>query len=93
MVKAFWIIALLVCFGACAALIVGGCGGAPVVVTASAIECHHKTLAAVANAETCNDALIAVEHIIATDPDCRAVYQDAGSGLHCRDDDGGAGGR
>lgn len=92
MVRLFWVLTLLVCFAACGALVLS-CGGEPLVVTTSAIHCHQRTLAAVNAAPTCNDALIAVERIITTDPDCIAVYQGRTTGLSCIDHDGGADGR
>lgn len=75
-----------------AALYAMGCGTGETVVTA-AIACHQKGIAIASKADSCNAGLIAIEDLIATDPDCVAVYQGRSSGLHCRVDDGGPDGQ
>ncbi len=84
---------MLLGFGTGLAVYALACGSAPVVTTQSAILCHQKGLALAAKAATCNDGLIAIENLIATDPDCVAIYQGRSSGLHCLLDDGGPGGQ
>ena len=75
----------IVGLGAGAALYAAGCSGGDNTVITSAIRCHQKGMAIAAREATCNDRLIGVENLIATDPDCVAVYQGRSSGLHCID--------
>jgi len=80
----YWVIG----FCAGAAFYLAGCSGGDTIIT-SAIRCHQKGMAIAARETTCNDRLISVENLIATDPDCVAMYQGRSSGLHCFDRDGG----
>lgn len=92
MTRVFWAICLLICFAACGTLVLS-CSGQPLVLTSAAINCHHRLVVAASADASCNDRLIVLEDIVATDPDCVAVYRDAGSGFSCIDHDGAADGR
>lgn len=74
-------------------VMMAGCSGQPLVLTSAAINCHRRLVVAASADASCNERLISLENIVATDPDCVAVYQDAGSGFSCIDHDGAADGR
>lgn len=75
--------------GAAVALFAMGCGTGETVVTA-AIYCHRRLVVAASADASCNERLISLQSIVATDPDCVAVYQGHDSGFNCIDRDGGA---
>lgn len=49
----------------------------------AAIACHQKGIAITDGAGTCEERLLRLKLLVAKDPDCVRVYQDAGTGLSC----------
>jgi len=55
----------------------------------SAMKCHQRGLALADHGGSCEERRFQLELLVHSDPDCMAVYRDAGTGLVCIVYDGG----